>query len=492
MHVTQVAKTATTPTPHKIGSLLASTYFAERVEADRRKGFAAYTPWPQPRPTALESNSGQNATDGHSGTDLYDPAGEALWRLLHLGEQPRRPLDPELWAELCALELAREPDENGELRDSGKWELTAYRGLIAARDRAHGASTGEVYIGEDSLRFAETILGLAPRGRALDVGCGSGVSTCALARTSKGVHAIDVVPECLQATRLSMELSGLDAPITTHAGLDDFEAPHTFDCVVGNLPGVPVPPGLHYPPGGAGGPDGLALMRIFLTKCQTWLSKDGQGLAIMRFQSLGDERGPLFLPELNEIADRAGWDISVRTESRIPADVRASLTAYHACKTNPDADIRALLARADSHYAELGYREYYASTLVARPGAGGLSYTNLSHPSLLDRELQIARAGGGKIVERSGQIASLYYGCAHDLPDSFWEMGSLDMVEEPILRVSSILDCLASTATVQDVVGQVFDDYVSRDPVRSRYLLVTVELLMNCLLESGLVVPRPG
>ena len=34
------------------------------------------------------------------------------------------------------------------------------------------------------------------------------------------------------------------------AGLDAYEPPLRFDCADANLPGVPVPPGLTYPPDG--------------------------------------------------------------------------------------------------------------------------------------------------------------------------------------------------------------------------------------------------
>jgi hypothetical protein len=496
----------------RVGEALVRTCFAERVEAARIGGFATYEPWPPVQP--LEHGGG---------------LGEDLWRLAHLGVARRERFDDSLWADLCAVDLAEDgdPGERGGSARPGRFELTAHRSLIAARDRPGASLRGGVHIGEDSLRFAEAILGVAPRGVALDVGSGSGISTCALGRTCEQVHAIDVVDACLDATALSMALNGMGAKaLVSLAQLDAYEPPLRFDCAIGNLPGVPVPPGLVYPPDGAGGPDGLQLMRLFLERCQTSLLGD-RGVAIMRFQSLGDASGPMLLSELRELAPRAGWDISVMTESRIPASVRAALTAHHALPVNPGIAPLQMLARADAHLAEMGYDEYYASTLVARPAVGGggagaagesgsavgvgsggamgagsaggagagsgrrlgggsLTHTDLSGLSLVGRALRLARSVD--TTELMGSAIPAYYGRAHNLPDSFFELGSLDFIHGPVLRLEQMLECLTQPATVPQLVERVFADEVALDPIRARFLQVTVELLGSCLLAAGAAV----
>jgi hypothetical protein len=229
-------------------------------------------------------------------------------------------------------------------------------------------------------------------------------------------------------------------------------------------------------------------MRLFLERCQSSLLAE-RGVAIMRFQSLGDEQGPLLLSELRELAPRARWDISVMTESRIPAAVRAALTAHHALPVNPGIEPLQMLARADAHLADLGHHEYYASTLFARPAAragGSVIYTDLSGLSLVGRTLRLAHSAD--IAQLMGSAVPAYYGRAHDLPDSFFELGSLAFIHEPALRLEQILECLASTATVPELIERVFADEVQRDPIRARFLQVTVELLASCLLEAGAVL----
>jgi hypothetical protein len=477
----------------RVGELLARTCFAARVEAARTGGFATYEPWPPVQGGGHGGGTGgvEAGTAREAGPAGYGgkPLGEDLWRLAHLGVTERSRFGEALWADLCALELAEDGEsvgEPGQPARPGRFELTAHRGLIAARDRPRGSLRGGVHIGEDSLRFAEAVLGVAPRGSALDVGCGSGISSCALGRTCEQVHAIDVVEACLDATTLSMGLNGMGGKaLVSLAQLDAYEPPQRFDCAIGNLPGVPVPPGLHYPPDGAGGPDGLELMRLFLERCETSLLSE-RGIAIMRFQSLGDERGPLLLSELRELAPRARWDISVMTESRIPASVRAALTAHHALPVNPGIEPLRMLARADAHLADLGHHEYYASTLFARPAAGATGsviYTDLSGLSLVGRRLRLAHSAD--VTELMGSAVPAYYGRAHDLPDSFFELGSLAFIHEPAMRLEQLLECLVRPITVPELVERVFADEAERDPIRARFLQVTVELLASCLLEAG-------
>jgi hypothetical protein len=455
----------------RLADLLARTCFAERVEVARRGGFATYEPWPPPEVRGAGSGG----------------LGESLWRLVHLGEVAHEHFDRPLWEDLCAVGLAAGVDEaerdGADPARPGRFELTAHRGLVAARDRPRAGARGGVHIGEDSLRFAEAILAVAARGRALDVGSGSGISSCALGRTCEQVHAIDVVPACVEATTLSMGLNGMGEKVyATLAQLDAYEPPVPFDCVVGNLPGVPVPPGLTYPPDGAGGPDGLQLMRLFLDRCHTTLASP-TGVVVMRFQSLGDEQGPLLLAELRELAPRVGWEVSVMTESRIPASVRAALTAHHALPVNPGIAPLAMLARTDAHLAGMGLHEYYASTLVARPGGGSVTYTNLSGPSLVGRTL--ALVPGCDLAQVAAAAVPAYYGRAHDLPDSFWELGSQAFIDDPPARLEQVLERLDTPATVTELLEEVFADHVAEDPIRARFLYVTVELLCLCLLDAG-------
>ena len=144
-------------------------------------------------------------------------------------------------------------------------------------------------------------------------------------------------------------------------------------------------------------------------------------------------------------------------------------------------------------------RSYYAST-SARPAAAGggggaapdgyargsLTHTDLSGPSLVGQRLQRTRSVS--VAKLTGSAIPAYYGRAHDLPDSFFELGSLDFIHEPVVRLESLLDCLASPMSVPELVETVFADEVVHDPIRARFLQVTVELLGNCLVGAGAAI----
>jgi hypothetical protein len=191
------------------------------------------------------------------------------------------------------------------------------------------------------------------------------------------------------------------------------------------------------------------------------------------------------LDELAEIAARAGWDISVHTESRIPVEVRAGLTAFHALPVNPGMEPVEMLARTDAHLRGTGYREYYASTLFARPGGGSVVWNNLSAPSLVHHPLRVRT--DAPTLDTARTIVPNFYGRAHDLPDSFWELGSLAYIYEPAVRLPEIVDALAKPLTGTELLGLVFADEVAADPIRARFLYVTLELLLGCLLDAGVV-----
>lgn len=456
----------------RVADVLTGTGFASRVEALRRQGYLAYAPWP--------SSGLRERIEGRPAD-----VGSALLDVVHHGRtDDRETLGDDITGDLCGAGFLAADGQ------PGRWELTAFRGVLAAREReSHG---GNVYIGEDGLRFLESILDARPHGRALDVGCGTGVLTCALARTCDEVVAIDVVTECLAATALSAQLNQVTAKVSTrHVSLQDFDPVHPFNCVTANLPGVPVPNGMRYSPEGDGGPDGLSYMRMLLERVPSLLDPV-DGMLLMRFQSLGDASGPLLLRDLREAAARNNWDITVVTDSRVPAEVRSAHTTYYARKYNPSVTVDQLLATVDSHMAELGMSSYFASTLVARTGGSGrVEVIDLSVKDLLDTKVVLHGQLDSMVMRRS-DIISHYYGRAHGLPDGFWELGDLDDLGIVVARFGELVEALTQPTTVRELVRTVFGDRLSADVLRGRWLYVTVELFVDAMADLGLTSQWPA
>ncbi|MEV6600449.1 50S ribosomal protein L11 methyltransferase [Actinoplanes sp. NPDC051346] len=444
-----------------VATLLRDASFAEQIEYRRRRARSAYEPF-CPRSGAALAGAADR---------------DRLVDLLHDAAPVPDGFDPS---------LSRVLAEAGLIEDSapGRWELTAFRGVIAARDRAGG---GQVYIGEDSLRFVDTILDAAPRGLALDVGAGSGITACALARSADRVISVDVVAEAVRATTLSAALNGVTDRVRPTLGrFQEIELPRRLNCIAANLPYVPVPDGFAYSPAGNGGPDGLALIRTLLEQAPEMLDPR-DGTLVMRFQSLGDENDLLLLPDLRRFATQTGFDVTVTVDGRVPYEVRAALTALLAEARNPDRDRAQLLQATTAHLRSFGLSSFLACGLVARSGGTGeVNVVHLRPASVLDRHLVPARRLPDVLAARN-EIGADYWRAARDLPDGFGELGDVQHVRAPIDRIDEFVGALADGFTVRAAADRVFADLVAVDPLRSRALLVTAELLAEQLLHAGLV-----
>lgn len=109
-----------------------------------------------------------------------------------------------------------------------------------------GASTADflAYWEEEGAAYArrgdyDWMASLVPGRRVLEIGCGVGFGTLALARRGIAVYAVDSLAECLDATRLKLAEAGLEAtlaaaevtalPATERAAIEAF-APDTVVC----------------------------------------------------------------------------------------------------------------------------------------------------------------------------------------------------------------------------------------------------------------------
>lgn len=442
--------------------------FSIRVEAARAQGCAPYDPWP-----------------------VLAASGDAdRWlRLLH----DFRPGDamPSAAGRQDAVAALRELDllGAGDPLRPGRWEATSFRGILAVRDRADAPGHGQVYLGDDGLRFAEAIMRVRPTGSTLEIGCGSGLVSAALALSCETVLGIDVASDCVEATRVTASLNGLSGKVSAIEGdLLTADFPASFDCVVANLPGVPVPVSLAYPCAGDGGPDGLRLIRHLLGRAPRWIRRPASSardaVLLMRFQCLGSPAEPLLTRELAEIARANAWDIEVMSDSRVAVEVRNALTAFHAGPFNPQLCRADILRLTDGHTRELGVSCFYSSTLTARPGAGSVRFVDLAGPNWLDMPIAIradALAGMADVAHR-------YYCRLGALPEGYWEMGTDRFIALLVQRLPALLDrWSAGGATLRRTLHEECADEFERDPLGARSLYTTGSLLLDALATLGLV-----
>ncbi|TDB82240.1 50S ribosomal protein L11 methyltransferase [Micromonospora sp. KC721] len=452
---------------------------AARFDADRRREPFGYQVWP-----------------GEGVRAPYDVSHDALVRGLTAaypgpnGDGSGAAVLREVLGELCELGVLR-PDGT-----AGDWAVTGHRGLLAVQDRRDGAGrTTEqpaVYLGPDSLRFVDILLAQDLHGTALEVGCGSGLASCALAVRCGSVTAIDVVPEAVRATGVSSRLNGVaDRVRPLRCALEEFTPPGRYSVVAANLPGVPVPPGIRYSPAGDGGPDGLRLIRRLVDRLSELMEPDGT--AVMRFQSLTRGGELRFAEDLRRACAAHGWDGLVLVEAWAPASVRAALTATYAGPDNPGRGYPELFAAARGHLIEVGADGFASCSLVLR-GAG--------RGHVVVRDLTGSPGGFGEAVagrlvadtaavgrEHAAALGASYYARARALPDEFWELGGAGQLAEPLARLDELVTGWSRPQNVAEVTAEVFAALAEKDHARAEAMVLAVRVLADVLLEAGILTP---
>lgn len=435
----------------------------------RRRSLQPFEPWPHP--TELSADNW------------------LLAELLHHAEPgpPWRPRDlghpTDLLDELANLGLL---DRHGDRYRPGTWQLTAANGVYAVRDRPTGRPP-QVFLSDDGIRLLESVTTSRPAGRVLDAGCGAGLATAAAALTANHVHGIDVVPACLEATRLSAHLTGVGHNVSTeHVDLASYRPDQPADCIIANLPGVPVPPTLLYPPAGNGGADGLALARRLLEEASAWLTtrsrnRPSHPVLLMRLQSPGDSHGPFALRMLHQLAGTARLDISVITDSRIDRRVRDGLTSSYADRHNPDLGHHAITQTVHTHSRHIGMTHYYSSSVVAHPaGDGRLHHLDLAPRDWLNQPVRINPVAD----DIAPEITARYFAGLARLPVGFWELGTQHTVTAPPRRIGELTQLLSQGATGVDAVTTLFTEEFAQSPVEALSLYTTTNLLVETVIAS--------
>lgn len=396
---------------------------------------------------------------------------EELARLLHTGvDVGQVSIRDDVGRALVDAGLVTSDD--GTYR-TGRWRLSAFAGLLIAADRDYGTER-EVHLGEDSLRFAQAVLATAPRGRVLDVGSGSGVSTAAAARTAGSVRAIDVLPDAMEATGLTCALNPGGAAVT--AEVQNFAEVDLakFDHVIVNLPGVPVSAGMPYPTAGNGGPDGLDLIRTFWKQ----LAAGPPRRVTMRFQSMGGVE-PEVLSELRETFPL--HTISITVDSAVPMRLRDAITAERiAAITGADPDD---VVGQLSDARRTGSRTtYFCSTMNLTRGGHGIDYAapliRVDPDSLWQR--------GPLLSIDDAAVWTEYCSRLRLMPDEFWSVQGDEHVHTVGRDMHVIGGDLAAGKSPTDVAGA----HIEAGPAARAGLELAVALLAEVLDDIGILRSR--
>lgn len=207
--------------------------------------------------------------------------------------------------------------EHGLLERAGETVRTT--GLLFRPRLGHCLLTGEfqsqdtlprtvVHLGVDSIIFSEMIAYLPRVRRAVDLCAGSGIIALSLAGIAEEVVAVELVPEVAEVARINVALAGLSDRVEVREG-DLYEAVggERFDLIVSNPPFVPGTADFHGDRVGAGGNDGLAIVRAIWNAAPDFLTASGRLYMIAGM--LGNEEGPFAEEEMAQLAEDRGWRV---------------------------------------------------------------------------------------------------------------------------------------------------------------------------------------
>ena len=226
----------------------------------------------------------------------------------------------------------------------------------------------DVYIGSDSLRLAENVV-WDRDAEILDLCSGSGIQGLLAARSGGRVVCVELNEKALPVIKFNAALNGLADRMEIRAGnlYDALQEGETFDYIYANPPFLPLPDHVKYPMCGAGGRDGLKVLKEIVRGLASHLKPDGE--AYIFCESLGNEKMVFFDSFLNDRARENGLTAEECRYNRISTEDQLKSMVWLAEGFDRDLDREAFINEMRGIYRDLG-AEYLYSLLyrISRTG----------------------------------------------------------------------------------------------------------------------------
>lgn len=192
------------------------------------------------------------------------------------------------------------------------------------------------YIGIDTYWLTNTIINYV-HGTVLDLCTGSGIQAIISAQSCEKVYAVDLDEKALTIARFNSYLNGVQNKITFFLGnlYEPIPADIKFDFILSNPPFIPMPERIDdYPISGAGGDDGLKIVRQIYNGYLKYLKKNGQGLMIG--QAIGNKEKIFMCDEMQEKFLNCFCKTIVFNETLMSVHVESFLKLCQYIKCNMD------------------------------------------------------------------------------------------------------------------------------------------------------------
>lgn len=179
-----------------------------------------------------------------------------------------------------------------------------------------------LYVGPDSLKLINYVK-KTHNLKVLDLCSGSGILGISLAEYCSKIDFVELKEDVANALRFNILINGIDLNKVNVIQSDLFaNVKGQYDYILNNPPYVPVPEDEFLPVCGAGGEDGLLLVRRIFEDVNNFLRENGR--LYMVLESIGNSERPFVVDEIERYFDKGTFNVALLNRHVIEAQALVS------------------------------------------------------------------------------------------------------------------------------------------------------------------------
>ena len=233
-----------------------------------------------------------------------------------------------------------------------------------------------VYIGIDTFRLTDNIL-TRPAGKILDLCTGSGIQAIFGSMAASNGIGVELNKQALPVTKFNVVLNDFEDKLEIRNGsLYEPVENEKFDRIYTNPPFIAIPDEIDYPVAGAGGTDGLDIVKDIFKGFHSHLNDGGYG--IMIGEALGDEKKPFLIDTIREIlGDSFETTVVLDLKITIGVQLNRCINVTKAMGKENGKSAEELFERYIKVYEEMNVTSVYSFYVKAKKVEKGIGKLNV-------------------------------------------------------------------------------------------------------------------
>lgn len=194
-----------------------------------------------------------------------------------------------------------------------------------------------LYVGSDSLKLISYVNKRHDL-KVMDLCSGAGILGLSLIDFCSSVDFVELREDVINALHFNLYINDveMDKVNVIQSDLFDNIKDNRYDYILNNPPFVPVPDGEFLPDCGAGGEDGLLLVRRILEKADQYLNPNGR--LYMVLESIGNFEKPVVIEEFERYFRQGIVNVALLNRQIIEAQAMVSARASSQMNNNPQRE----------------------------------------------------------------------------------------------------------------------------------------------------------